>query len=388
MTATRICGLDAATHQAICVAVEEGHIARVYAADQPTDVFLSPGFIDLQVNGYAGCDLNDEALSPETVRRLLDAQLAHGVTSFVPTLISAAEEKLCQALAVIAKARDMDCRLAAAVPFVHVEGPHLSPLAGFRGAHRAEDIRPPSIAEFERWQQACGGLVGMVTLSPHFDNAEHYIWWLVERGVHVALGHTHASAELVCKAVDAGASLSTHLGNGIAEELHRHRNPIWPQLAEDRLTATFIGDGHHLPPYVLQSMLRAKGISRSILVSDSVALAGMPPDVYTTPVGGKVELRSDGKLCVFGSDLLAGSTANLAECIGAVVRMTGIPLHAALAMSTVNPGRFVGGRGRLDPGCRADLVRFRWQERIVVEDVWVGGECVFSRSQSVREETR
>ena len=217
----------------------------------------------------------------------------------------------------------------------------------------------------------------MVTLSPHFDDSADYIAALVHRGVHVAIGHTHASPEQIALAVDAGASLSTHLGNGIAEEIRRHCNPIWSQLSEDRLTATFIADGHHLPHDVLKVMLRSKGKERSILVSDSVALAGMPAGTYTTAVGGQVELRPDGRLCMAGSDLLAGSTTSLAQCTGNLVRMINIPLNDALAMATVNPGRYVGGRGRLVVGARADLVRFRWNNQIEIEDVWLAGQRVY-----------
>jgi N-acetylglucosamine-6-phosphate deacetylase len=130
-------------------------------------------------------------------------------------------------------------------------------------------------------------------------------------------------------------------------------------------------------------MLRAKGIDRSLLVSDSVALAGMPAGEYTTPVGGRVELRPDGRLCVFGSELLAGATASLAQGIGNLMRVTGLQLHEALGMATRNPGKFVSDRGRLKPGSRADVLRFRWEGQIIIEDVWLAGEQVFTRSEGI-----
>jgi len=122
--------------------------------------------------------------------------------------------------------------------------------------------------------------------------------------------------------------------------------------------------------------LRAKGVQGSILVSDSVALAGMPVGTYTTPVGGRVELRPDGRLCMAGSEILAGSTASLAQCIGTLVRITGTPLSDALAMATSYPGRFAGGRGQLAIGSRADLVRFRSGNELSIESVWLAGERV------------
>jgi N-acetylglucosamine-6-phosphate deacetylase len=376
MSKTKIVGLDPQTGHSIAIIVEDGIIARIEDAIGQAELYLSPGFVDLQVNGYAGFDLNTERISTQTVIGLVDAMLSNGVTCFAPTLITSPEEAICSRLGVIAAARNKHSRVAACVPFVHVEGPHISPLDGYRGAHPADAVRPPSIAEFDRWQQASGGIVGMVTLSPHFDKSVEYIAALVQRGVYVAIGHTHASPEQIAQAVNAGASFSTHLGNGIAQEIPRHRNPIWSQLSDDRLTASFIADGHHLPAEVLRAMLRAKGVARSILVSDSVALAGMPPGIYNTPVGGQVELLSDGRLCVFGTELLAGSTASLAQCIGNLVRVTQRPLSDALALVTANPGRYAEGRGKLAVGSRADLIRLRWSDELKIEDVWLAGEHV------------
>lgn len=380
MSTIKITGLDPQTGQSIEVTVERGVIARIDATDSDTDLYLSPGFVDLQVNGYSGFDLNAQNTSPDTVLGLVDAMLANGVTCFAPTLITAPEDGICRNLKVIAEARRGHSKAESCIVFVHVEGPHISPLDGYRGAHPADSVRPPSIPEFDRWQNAAGGIVGMVTLSPHFSEAPEYISELVKRGVHVAIGHTHASPEQIRRAVDSGASLSTHLGNGIAQQIPRHRNPIWSQLAEDRLTATFIADGHHLPADVLNVMLRAKGGARSVLVSDLVALAGMLAGTYETPVGGRVELKPDGRLCVFGSDILAGSTASLAQCIGRLLRMTQMPLSDALAMATENPGRYAGARGRLAIGARADLVRFRRSDELVIRDVWLAGDRVFQSS--------
>ena len=377
MSTTQITGRDPQSGRTIEVTLANGVVTRIEATNSDSDLYLSAGFVDLQVNGYAGFDLNAERISTDTVAGLVDAMLANGVTCFAPTLITAPEKQICSSLKVIAEARNLDRQVASCIPFVHVEGPSISALDGYRGAHPAGAVRPPSLAEFDRWQNAAGGIVGLVTLSPHFSESVEYITALVKQAVNVAIGHTHASPEQIERAIDAGASLSTHLGNGIAQEVPRHRNPMWSQLADDRLTATFIADGHHLPADVLKVMLRAKGLGRSVLVSDSVALAGMPSGTYTTPVGGRVDLHPDGRLCVSGSDLLAGSTSSLAQCIGHVVRMTGMPLGDALAMATANPGRSANGRGRLAIGSRADLVRFRWRDEVVIEDVWLAGERVY-----------
>lgn len=376
-----ITGRDALTGQPVRLDIESGRInsiSPVSISQEPAEetAWLAAGLIDLQVNGFGGCDLNGIELDADTVISLVERLAAAGVTTFLPTLITAPEERIVRALRAIAKARDMSTRAAHAIPCVHIEGPFLSPEDGARGAHPHEHIRPPSLAEFERWQAASGSLVGMVTLSPHWDNAREFIAALVARGILVSIGHTHATTKQIQDAAAAGASLSTHLGNGIAAMLPRHPNPIWTQLADDRLTATFIADGHHLPADTLKAMLRAKAIARSILVSDATALAEMPPGAYYSEIGGDVVLRADGSLRTAGSGLLAGSALPLKDGIANCVSSGICTLGEAIRMATENPGRLLGGRGVLRPGADADVIRFTLnseEKRIKIETVLAEG---------------
>ena len=373
---TSFSGRDPCTGNSFTVHTSAGLITRIDAEPADQTAWLCPGLIDLQVNGFRGHDLNADDLSVETVRSLARKLLATGVTTFIPTLITAPEQKILHTLAVIAEARRSDPLLIHMIPFVHVEGPHIQSEDGPRGAHPSEHVRPPDTGEFARWQQASGDLVGMVTLSPHYAGALEYIQFLSQRGTHVSLGHTNASVSQIHAAVSAGARLSTHLGNGVTQLLSRHPNLIWAQLADDRLTATFIADGHHLPADTLISMLRAKTVSRSILISDLVALAGLSPGRYETPVGGSVDLHPDGHLTLAGSDYLAGATSTLKDGVAHVASNTGFSLGDALRMATVNPGRFTG-RGALLPGAPADLVRFDWKEgdsTLQIEEVIVQGQ--------------
>jgi N-acetylglucosamine-6-phosphate deacetylase len=362
MTSRTITGRDVFTGQPLRIAVERGRIQSVTAGVVDEAAWLSPGFIDLQVNGYRGCDLNSDELDPGTVMELVKHMAESGVTTFLPTLISAPEEKLIRALHAIAKARSESTRAAYAIPFVHVEGPFISPDDGARGAHPADAIRLPSIAEFERWQSASGGSVGMVTLSPHWPNALEFIGALTRKGILISIGHTHANAERIREAAAAGATLSTHLGNGIATMLPRHPNPIWAQLADDRLTATFISDGHHLPADALKSMLRAKTIERSIFISDATAVAGMQPGTHQSAIGGNVELTADGRLSMIGTGMLAGAALPLKDGIAYAASSGICTLGDAVRMSTENPGRLLGGRGAMRPGDKADLVCFTIDE--------------------------
>jgi N-acetylglucosamine-6-phosphate deacetylase len=358
MSTHTITGRNPQDGRPLLVTVSGGLIQKIEDGRREEDSWLSPGFVDLQVNGFGGDDVNDERPDPETILSLTRKMIARGVTTYLPTIITAAEGRITAALGAIAEARRRSSLVADAVPFVHVEGPSISPTEGFRGAHPVEHVRPPSLAEFERWQEASGGLVGMVTLSPHFKETEEYVRALAVRGVRIALGHTDASAEEIHRAVNAGARLSTHLGNGIAGLIPRHSNVLWPQLADDRLTATVIADGHHVPADMLKVIVRAKGVDRCILVSDAVALAGMAPGTYTTAVGGRVELHANGRLNLAGTEFLAGAAVPLKDGIARAMAMVGCSLAESLRMATENPGRVAGGLGVLRVGGPADLVRF------------------------------
>lgn len=377
---TLVRGRDPATGGGLAVTLAGGRIATV-AADPavPADApWIAPGLVDLQVNGWGGLDLNDGRLTAETVAHLVRALAATGVTTLMPTLITASEESLCDALAAIAAARRADPAVARAIPGVHVEGPSISPDDGPRGAHPRGHVRPPDRDEFDRWQAAAGGLVRLVTLAPEWAEAPSFVRSLAADGVVVAIGHSAADPAAVRAVADAGARLSTHLGNGVAATLPRHPNLIWAQLADDRLSASVIADGHHLPDDTLKAMIRAKGIERSILVSDAVALAGMPPGLYDAAVGGRVELTAEGRLGVAGTPYLAGAARALKDGVATAVRAAGLGLADALRLATANPADLIGAtdRGRIAPGAAADLIRFRFapgDATLTVETVLAGG---------------
>jgi len=401
LTSETVTGRDPSSGKPFRVAFEAGHIARIdhdlefkqgsggtaFGEEQHAvhDVeglpWLSAGFVDLQINGYGGVDFNDDTIDAESLEALADRLLELGVTTFLPTLITASEEALVSRLSAIAAVRRSSARLQHMIPFVHVEGPFISPEDGPRGAHPEPHVRAPDLDEVDRWQTASGGLVGMVTLSPHWENASTFISALVDRDIHVAIGHTHAEHEAIVAAVDAGAVLSTHLGNGAAAVLPRHPNFLWSQLGEDRLTATFIADGHHLPAATLQSMARAKGPSRRVLVSDTVALGGLAPGRHEQSVGGSVELAANGRLSLAGTPYLAGAALPLHVGIANTVNQTSLSLGDAVAMATLNAGRFAGGRGLVAPGASADLVLFMHEPGCVgldIRECWLAGERVYA----------
>ncbi|HEX5227309.1 MAG TPA: amidohydrolase family protein [Bryobacteraceae bacterium] len=346
--------------------------------------FVAPGFIDLQVNGFAGVDYNSPASSREEIGRSIRAQFACGVTRFFPTVITGSPGNMTAALANLASAKEKIPEGPAMEGF-HLEGPYISPEDGPRGAHPAHWVRRPDLDEFQRFQEAARGNIRLVTLAPEWPEAPRFIESVVRDGIVVAIGHTRATAAQIAGAVSAGATLSTHLGNGADPTLPKTSNYIWDQLADDRLAASFIVDGFHLPAPFLKAALRAKGLERSILVTDAVMPAGCEPGPYRL---GEVdvELRVDGSVRLAGGDRLAGSALTMDRAIANVMRTAGLTLHEAVTLATRNParvGRIPSRQRGLTPGDRADLVRFRIEQgSIRVLETYLNGERVFQNAAS------
>jgi N-acetylglucosamine-6-phosphate deacetylase len=374
-------GRDVSTNEFVTLEGDAviAHADPVLGPPRDEHVFIAPGFIDLQVNGFAGVDYNTPETALESIGDSIRAIASTGVTRFFPTVITGAPERMQGALKNLARAKTT-LREGAAMEAFHVEGPHISPEAGPRGAHPAGWVRPPRFYEFQQWQEAAEGNVRLVTLSPEWPGALRYIEEVVREGAMVAIGHTRATAEQIRDAASAGATLSTHLGNGAHAELPKTANYIWDQLAEDRLAASFIADGHHLPDGFFRAAVRAKGAERCLLVTDAVAPAMCSPGRYK--LGElEVELQAGGRVVLPVSGRLAGSSLRMDHAIANAIRVAGLGLTAAVAMATVNPARVgrVAARQRgLQPGERADVVRFRVAHgRLEVLETWRGGECVY-----------
>lgn len=356
-------GMCASGGHTVRVSYRDGLITSVETSEAGPDSggapVLAPGFIDAQVNGYDGFDVNAPGLSPDVIIGLTRRLARIGVTTWTPTLVTAGEEALIERLAVIAAARRRDDRTARAIPDVHIEGPFISQHDGARGVHDPALVRPIDPDEVRRWQHT-GAPIGIVTVSPHDEAAPAAIARIVALGVRVAIGHTHATPEQITAAVDAGATLSTHLGNGIEAVLPRHPNAIWTQLADDRLTAGFIGDGHHLPLETVEVLLRSKSVGRAFLVSDTTDIAGKAPGRHASSVGGTVELAADGRLSYPGTGYLAGSGVDLATAFRTVLQRTTLTLDEALKLVTSTPAGILPharpGLGTLVVGAPADLV--------------------------------
>jgi len=358
-------GRSAEDGRPVRVTVEGGLVTAIErATDDPGGTWISPGWMDIQVNGYAGHDPNAADADASTTAAMLRALWPEGVSGSCITICTESEAHILGNLRAIVAACDADPLVAASVVGIHVEGPHISHEDGPRGAHPLRHVRPPDVAEYRRWQEAAGGRIRIITLSPEYDEAVPYIQAIVADGVIASIGHTAATGDQIRAAADAGARWSTHLGNGAHALIRRHPNYVWDQLAEDRLSAGFIFDGHHLPPAVMKTVLRAKGIERSILVSDAVSVAGLPPGRHHLADGAEVELLASGRLELAGTPYLAGSATALPTCLANAVRHAGVTLSDAVRMVTANPSRLLGlpvgaGHESLRSGIAANLTTYR-----------------------------
>ncbi len=368
------------TAEPVKIHLAEGRIARIAPLARPdiasdTLPWVAPGMIDLQVNGYGGQEFSSADLTTERVAAIVAAMDGFGVTRFCPTVTTQSFSCMAHALATLRRACEQSPRLAYRMPGFHVEGPYLTAEDGARGAHPLEHVHPPDFDEFQRLQDAAGGRIRILTMSVEFDGAAEFVRRVSETGVVVSIGHTAATPEQVAAAADAGARMATHLGNGSHAMQHRHRNYIWAQLADDRLTAGLICDGFHLPPYVVKVFVRAKGLGRCVLVSDLSGLAGLPPGTYQTGLCD-LEILQSGKLVVAGQrESLAGAGTPLGEGVANVMRFAGLSLADAIAMATVHPAHTIGlPMPRLAEGENADLVLFALDAGFRVHRTLVGGE--------------
>ncbi len=293
------------------------------------------GFFELQVNGFAGVDFNNPRLTTDELQRATAAMRATGVTRFLPTLITSSFEAFAQCARTVARFADP------ANAGIHMEGPYIAPEDGPRGAHPRAHVLPASVDDFRRRQEAAEGRIVMVSLAPEVEGALALTEYLVANKICVSIAHTAASPAQIRDVVKAGATLATHLGNGCANMLPRHPNFIWEQLATDELYASFIVDGHHLPPATVKAMMRAKTPARSILVTDAIAAAGCPPGRYR--IGdAEVELSPTGRVAAPGASNLAGSALTLDRAVANTVKFTGLPLSDVLPMATTIPAKCVG----------------------------------------------
>jgi len=395
----RLCGRRYDTGAWVEIEIADDRIAAIQpvtglSPPQRPELWIAHALIDLQVNGHGGQEFSDAQLTTAAVAGVAAAMAPFGVGRFYPTVTTEGFTVLEHAVRTIASACEQSPELALRIPGIHVEGPYIAADDGPRGAHPRAHCRPPDWDEFQRLQEAARGRIRLLTMSPEYSAAPPFIRRVVGSGVVVALGHTRATRPQIVAAVDAGARLSTHLGNGSHPFLPRHSNYIWWQMAEDRLMASLIVDGQHLPADVVKSMVRAKTVPRCILVSDLSGLAGLPPGRYASKLS-EVEILDDGRLVVAGQrTILAGASRPLHVGVANVMNFAGVELAEAVHMATTHPAQLMGlAVSDLAAGSPADLVTFTLSHRqinggeaqseIEPQELILGGKKVAGRGDGV-----
>lgn len=299
------------------------------------------GLFDLQANGFVGVDFQQAEVTAEEMNRAVQGLHAHGTDRILLTLVTDKIDALCAKLECFERHRRNNPAVAATVVGYHIEGPYLCAEEGYRGAHDPDCMKDPSIAEFERLCAASGGNVRLITLAPERDGAAEFIRHAVKRGVRISIGHSNASEPDIDAAIAAGATMCTHLGNGVPTLLHRHDNVIYRLLARDELWAVFIPDGIHLPPATLRLFVRAKPADKVLFTSDCIAAAGGPPGRYR--VGRlEVDVGADGVVREPGRPNFAGSSVTMDRAVENVRRFLGWTEARARAACGDDVARFFG----------------------------------------------
>lgn len=361
----RICGVvpesglpvTVVSDGSVIVAIEEGVNHPDLGSE---DLYLSAGMIDLMVPGYRGVSFRDSKLDGSDIRSVLQGLYARGTTHFCPLVATTTSEAYEKILPTIDEFIEQN-REGRSIIGIHIEGPYLSDEPGARGAHNPNLMRDPDFEEFKHWYERSGKRVVLMTLAPERNGSVHFIRQLRQLGVKVAIGHTLASSDQMNAAILAGADMSTHLGNGAPSMIHRWDNFIFRQLADDRLWATVIADGDHLPDSNLRIWFRTKGRRRLVLISDMVSHAGLPCGVYQRPDAADVQVEKTGRIVVNdGSGSLAGAGHGLDRGIAKASTIGVFNLAECLSLATHNPAVYMGlgHLGGLEAGKEASMFLF------------------------------
>lgn len=384
------------------IEIENGFISSLNQAQNETSAaeivdaagyYIAPGLIDIQVNGYNSVSFSLESaedtakensdLTVEDIKKVTEGLWKEGVTTYFPTLTTNSRELLTKNFRMLAIAASDTSSLGSIAGF-HLEGPYISPIDGYRGAHPLEYVRKPDIEEFKELFKASGENIKLVTLAPETEGAMEFITECCKMGIVISLGHHNGSSVQISNAINNGARLSTHLGNGCPRIIDRHNNHLWPQLANSRLKICVIADGFHLTPEMLQVFYKVKGVENTILTSDMTSYAGMPTGIYKTKNGETIEKAANGKLSFSATNGgLYGSATTLQDGVAHFMNVTGCSLQEAIQMATVNPANIHGltDRASIEVGKRADLILFTIENaKIVIQKTIVAGKVVYAKS--------
>ena len=360
-------------HRGAAVMIQDGRIAGLASLGEipsdwpqsrvPAGVFVTAGFVDLQVNGGGGVLLNDQ-LTPDGMRAIARAHRRYGTTACLPTLITDTREHMRSAIAAARSVAGHDGVLG-----LHLEGPFISPQRP--GVHRPDRIVQPRVGDLEQLCELAGAGRSLVTLAPECVPAG-FVMTLASAGVRISIGHSEASAAVVVQAVAEGATGVTHLFNAMPPFSARAPGIVGTALSEPRLTAGLIVDGIHVDPVSVRAAFAAKGADRIALVTDAMPTVGTSLDRFEL-VGRAIKLVDSRLTTEEGT--LAGAQLDMASAVRNAVRLAKVPLEDALRAASLTPAQFLGvanERGAIVPGAHADLVALT--DKLTVAATWIDGE--------------
>lgn len=335
------------------------------------DLVLAPGFIDIHIHGGSGHDVME---ADDSALAAVEARMAkHGVTSYLPTTVTAPENRILRALEHLGKAITQNESTRRSRPLgVHLEGPFISHAR--RGVHPPENLVQPSKELFRKYWDASAGTIRVMTIAPELPGAAGTITEARQLNVHSSIGHSDATYSQALQGIKAGADHATHTFNAMRPLDHREPGILGAVLSDDRLTADLIADGVHVDPSIVKLFLQAKGPERAILITDAISATGMPDGIYKL---GSFEVEVRGDRCEY-QGRLAGSVLTLDRAVRNVMSFAGWKLQEAIRLATFNPARMLGitsQKGIVAPGSDADLVLLSAQGHIV-QTIIAGEPCL------------
>jgi len=297
---------------------------------------------DLQVNGYAGTDFCAPDLTLEQFRHACVELEADGVDGILATVITDTVDALCEKLARMVSLREQDDLIRKMIAGFHIEGPFLNAAEGYIGAHPPDCVTPANIDDIKRLLEATEGLTKIVTLAPENDPGMATTQYLADQGITVSAGHCDPSLDQLEAAIDAGLSMMTHLGNGCPVVLDRHDNIVQRALSlADHLWICYIPDGAHIEFFALKNYLALSGMERSIMVTDAITAAKLPPGTYRVS-GLEVEIDENLVARRPGQKNLAGSTVTMPKIRDNLATHLGLSASEIETLVSTNPRRAIG----------------------------------------------
>jgi N-acetylglucosamine-6-phosphate deacetylase len=299
-----------------------------------------PGFVDLQVNGYAGIDFLEPGTTVADLLRAAELLRERGTAGFLLTVCTHRREAIETNIAHAREAMDRQGP-GGNILGIHLEGPFISPEYGYRGAHLPQYIIAPDLGWFRHLQEIARGAIRMVTLAPEMPGAIEFIRAVSDQTL-ISLGHANPDYATLRRAIAAGLRAVTHFGNGCRPEINRHDNILVRVLACPELSLCFIPDGQHLPEPFLRMLLNTVPVERLVATSDMVMYAGMPAGVYERE-GCRLRLREDGRLCLADDEkLLYGSSSTTLQCLNHLAGLRHLAPAEFRDLGVANPLRLIG----------------------------------------------